>query len=308
MIFRIKITIEYDGTGYFGFQSQDHQGLKSIQSKIEFSLYKIFNEKITIYVGGRTDAGVHALGQVAHFDLSIKQLMKFKTKHFIEKNLISLKLITAINTFLKNTNISILDLEIFRFNDFDYDKYIECEEDEEVFYREILNISSKYENQDFNFHSRFSAIEKIYQYKIINRKQPLGLFSNYFWHISYQIDLLFDLEEISSVFVGEYDFSAFRSKFCQSPKPIRTIKSINVDIKKLQNIFFENHIVFELRAKSFLHNQVRLMIGTIIDVTRTSKSIFEAKTKLKEILYSKNRSNTKQKAPACGLYLSKILY
>jgi tRNA pseudouridine38-40 synthase len=172
----------------------------------------------------------------------------------------------------------------------------------------IIGRALNYENQNFDFHSRFSAKQKTYIYKVLNRKQPLGLHSDYFWHVSYELPLISDLEEISSVLIGEHDFSAFRSKFCQSPKPIRTIDEINVRIIKKNLMPFENEIHFEIKAKSFLHNQVRLIVGTLMFFARSKISKEEAKFLLNQILVSKNRNLAKEKAPAHGLYLLDIKY
>jgi tRNA pseudouridine38-40 synthase len=329
IFFRIKCTVEYDGSGYFGFQKQKDQKFQTIQSVIEDSLSKIFQKNIDIFVAGRTDSSVHAEAQVFHFDILIQDLKKFVNFNtgINDNNLLSsikLKIISAINSFLNYKNISILDIEIFKLKTENYDLYIKknlinenhftqnININEKKFYIKIINIIDYFQpesSSNFDFHSRFSAKEKTYTYKIINRKQPLGLYSKYFWHISYDLPLLNYINEISSVLVGEHDFSSFRSKFCSSPKTIRTINFIKAYVYKKNLEPFEYEIHFKINAKSFLHNQVRLMIGTIMHFLKLQKITKEdAIISLKEILDSKKRSMAKEKAPAHGLYLSEIKY
>ena len=243
----IKLVIEYDGTNYIGWQKQGNG--KSIQSEIEKSLCKIFKKNITIHVAGRTDSGVHAMGQVAHFEIDTK----------IEPKQIAM----AVNYYLGKSN-------------------------------HIVVLKSSKEKK--NFHSRFSALERVYEYKILNRATPSPLCRDRMWFIPFDIDTKL-LESSAQVFVGKHDFSSFRSSECQARNSIRTIN-------KIETIKMGHIVTLRFSAKSFLHNQVRILVGSLINVGRK----FWNKKKLEQILVSKDRRLAGQTAPACGLYLKKIRY
>ena len=246
---RVKLLIEYDGSEYVGWQSQKNG--RSVQGEIEYALRKIFNRKLRIYVAGRTDAGVHAFGQVAHFDLentTIDQKRIFK----------------AINFFLKErkNKITILNSEFMK----------------------------------ENFHSRFSVKKKIYLYKIHNRETVSHLLTKRVWHFPQKVDIN-KIKKGSKILIGKYDFNAFRSSNCQAKTSIRTIDEIKVKKEK-------ECIEFRVCGKSFMHNQVRIIVGTLLKIG--IKQIDE--NNLKEILMSKDRRNAGPTAPAYGLYLEKIIY
>ncbi len=246
---RIKLLIEYDGSDYVGWQKQKNG--KSIQEEIENCLEKIFSEGITLYVSGRTDAGVHALGQVAHFDIS-------STKIKISK------LNLAINSFLKKNNNKITILE-----------------------------SSEVEK---SFHARFSVKKKTYLYKILNRKTDSYLLKNKLWFIPVKLNT--DKMKKSAKFLeGKHDFSAFRSANCQAQETIRSIEKI---IIKKQRDFVD----LKVHGRSFMHNQVRIIVGTLINV---GKGKWDEK-RIKEILKSQDRKKAGPTAPPHGLYLEKISY
>ena len=246
---RIKLLIEYDGTQYVGWQSQ--QNGRSIQSEIEESLRELFNQPIKIYVAGRTDAGVHALGQVAHFDINNISIDHKKIFH-------------AINFFLKKrkNKITILDSDIV----------------------------------DKSFHARFSVKKKFYLYRILNRTTQSFLLENRSWFIPQKIDLEL-MQKASKFLIGNHDFSAFRSVDCQSRVSVRTIDEIEI---KRSTHFIDVRIC----AKAFMHNQVRIMVGTLVNV---GKRIFQY-TDIPKILNSKKRKNAGPTAPSEGLYLEKIIY
>ena len=244
----IKLLIEYDGTNYCGWQKQKN-GV-SIQGEIEKSLNKIFNKEINIFVAGRTDAGVHAIGQVAHFDMNLD--FKFS------------KILPALNHHLAKNNNKIIIKKTYK------------------------------ENK--NFHSRFSAKERIYEYRIINRKTPRPLEFNREWHIPYFLDI-FKMEKAAKLLTGKHDFNGFRSGQCQSSSSIRSIKSI--DLKKVGY-----KITITFRAKSYLHNQVRIMMGSLVNVGRN----FWDTEQIKKILNTKKRIDAGPTAPPYGLYLKKIIY
>ena len=246
---RLRLIIEYDGSNYVGWQKQKTG--KSIQEEIEKSLSQLFQEKIKVFGAGRTDSGVHATGQVAHFDVN-----KIK----IEKNKIAL----AINYMLRKSEnkISIL----------------------------------KAEEVPLSFDSRFSVKNKTYLYKIFNRKIRSFLIEKRAWFVPNSLDISL-MNQASKVLIGKYDFNAFRSISCQSRNSIRSIKNIKID----ENI---NNIEIRVTGKSFLHNQVRIIVGTLVNV---GKRVLN-KEQILNILESKERINAGPTAPAHGLYLEKIEY
>ncbi len=246
---RIKLKIEYDGTEYVGWQAQ-RNGV-SIQGEIEESLKQIFNQEIKLYVAGRTDAGVHALSQVAHFDI---ENLSIETD----------KIFKALNFFLKKKKNKITVLE------------------------------SKIVNK--NFHSRFSVRKKYYLYQVFNRETQSYIQENKVWFIPQKINIE-RMKNASNFFLGKNDFNAFRSIDCQAKSSIRTIDEIKI---KKESDF----IKLRISGKSFLHNQVRIMVGTLIQV---GKEILK-ETDIKRIIQSKDRRNAGPTAPPSGLYLEKIFY
>lgn len=240
-----KITIEYDGSNYVGWQQQAN-GL-SIQSALQKSVFNLSGEDVNIYGAGRTDAGVHAYGQVA----------SFKTNKIIETDVIR----DGLNQHLRPQPISILKAEL-------------AEE---------------------NFHARFSAKKRFYEYKIINRRPPLTLNINRAWCVHKTLDIE-KIKHESTFLIGKHDFNSFRSTNCQSKSSVKTIDCI--DIKN-----HNSEILFEISAKSFLHSQVRIMIGTLVDIAKGN-----IKKSISEIINSKIRDYAGQTAPASGLYLKKVEY
>ena len=240
-----KITVEYDGTNFVGWQQQAN-GV-SVQSSLQDSVFKLSGEKVVVYGAGRTDAGVHAYGQVASFAISKK----------ISTDVIR----DGLNQHLRPLMISVL----------------------------------KAEQVENDFHARFSAKKRCYVYKIINRRSPLTIDANRAWCVHKILDTK-KMQNESASFLGKHDLNAFRSAHCQSKSSIRTIDDIIINIK--------NEIIFiEVVAKSFLHSQVRIMVGTLVDIAKgnINRSILD-------IINTKNREVAGQTAPANGLYLKKIDY
>ena len=240
-----KIIIEYDGTNFVGWQQQENG--KSIQSSIQEALLELSGEKVTIFGAGRTDAGVHAYGQVASFNLNKK----------IETDVMR----DGLNQHLRPLPIAVQQVEL-------------VEDD---------------------FHARFSAKKRWYEYKIINRRPPLTIDVNRAWCVYKNLDIE-KMKSESLSFLGKNDLNAFRSAHCQSKSSIKTIDSISIINK-------DEQIVIEVSAKSFLHSQVRIMIGTLVDIAKGNIN----KTVL-DIINSKQREFAGQTAPAHGLYLKKINY
>ena len=177
---KYKITLEYDGTDYVGWQRQENGN--SIQASLEKAIEKLTLEKATVFAAGRTDAGVHAKGQVAHFDIN---------KNFTIDNIRD-----GLNQHLRPQPISIIKVE----------KVTE------------------------EFHARFSANYKIYEYLIVNRRSPLTIEKNRAWIVFKKLNLN-KMQKESSHFIGKQDFNAFRSINCQSSSSIKTIDSFDTYVQ-----------------------------------------------------------------------------
>ena len=244
-MYNYKIIVEYDGTNFVGWQQQENG--KSIQAVLQDALFKLSGEKVTIFGAGRTDAGVHAYGQVASFTINKK----------IETDVIR----DGLNQHLRPHPISVQKAELV----------------------------------DSKFHARFSAIKRWYEYKIINRRPPLTIDTNRAWCVYKKINVE-KIKTESSSFLGRHDLNAFRSAHCQSKSSVKTIEDIHIKHEGEQ-------IIFNICAKSFLHSQVRIMVGTLVDIAKgnINKTIID-------IINSKNREIAGQTAPAHGLYLKKIDY
>ena len=244
---RYQILIEYVGTNYNGWQVQ-RKG-KTIQGRIQNTISKIFKEKINIIGSGRTDSGVHALEQSAHFDTNTKIKDSYK-------------FLKSVNHFLSRYGISILDLK----------------------------------KRKLTFHARYSAKARIYKYVILNRKSGSVLKNKRCWHIIKKLDLEM-MKKGAKKLIGTKDFSTFRSSSCSAKTPVKTIKSIKFLTKK-------DVIEIEIKAQSFLQNQVRSMVGCLKYVGEDKWSI----EKFDKIIKSKKRINCAPPAPAEGLYLTKVIY
>lgn len=245
---RYKITIEYDGTGLLGWQKQLDGS--SVQEYLETAIYKFSNQKVEVFGSGRTDAGVHALGQVAHFDL--------------ETSMDEFKLREALNAHLRNMETKIAVIEVEKAAD------------------------------DFN--ARFDTIKRSYIYRILNRRSPSPLRENRVWHINYPLDIK-KMLEASKYLIGYHDFSSFRAAACQAKSPEKTLDKISITKE-------DDEIIFYFEAKSFLHHQIRNMVGTLKMVGDGSIEPID----VKNILEAKDRTQAGITAPACGLYFKQIWY
>ena len=243
---KYKIIIEYDGTDFVGWQKQENG--PSIQSSLEDAIKKMTSETVSVFGAGRTDSGVHAKGQVAHFEFS--------------KNISLDSIRDGINQHLRPLPIAIL--EVKEVND--------------------------------DFHARFSAKLRTYEYLIINRRAPLTFNKNLVWGVFKKLNMD-AMKEAASIFVGKHDFNAFRSVDCQSSSAIKTIQSCSIETN-------DQHITLNVSAKSFLHSQVRIMVGTLVEV---GKGKFNS-SDVKDIIKSRDRSKAGATAPAYGLYLLKVEY
>ena len=274
-ILRIKLTLEYDGTLFHGWQHQN--GLSTIEGEVLAALEILFKFRFDLQVCGRTDAGVHALGQVCHFDLSYEQYISFLSR---SKNLndsdyekfFCYKLTMALNNLLYKKRISII-------------------------HSFVAGDTSSNTSQ---FHARFSAIEKIYIYKIINRPALLTFQTGYFWHIIKKLDID-SMSVAANYLIGNHDFSSFRSVQCGANKTNRTMDEIRIENKN------DSEIWITLRARSFLHNMCRIIVGTLVNFGH-KLSRFNSSELILKILEAKDRRAAGPTAPACGLYLAECLY
>jgi tRNA pseudouridine38-40 synthase len=242
---RYKLTLEYDGTPFAGWQMQDRP---TVQGRLTEAIKAFSGDDMIPRGAGRTDAGVHALGQVAHVDL---------TKDWPCK-----KVRDALNAQLRPDPISILA----------------CERVAE------------------GFDARFSAKTRHYLYRIANRRSPLALERDRAWHVIYQLDAD-AMHEAAQVLVGHHDFTTFRSTECQAPSPEKTLDRLAVTREG-------EEVRIEASSRSFLHNQVRSMVGSL---KRVGDGKWTAED-LAKALAARDRSACGPVAPPCGLYLVKVDY
>lgn len=252
---RWKIVIEYNGRPYSGWQRQT-DGIPSVQAAIEDAIYKFCQQDITIHAAGRTDAGVHALGQVAHFDLD-----------YGDRPLSAFDLRKAINAHLRDESIAIVQAE---------------------------EVSA-------DFQARFDAKNKLYIYKILNRSAPEAISRGTVWHAKKPLDVA-AMQEAATVLLGHHDFTTFRDSQCQAKSPMRTLDRLDIIAKPRAHD--GQDIEFHLEALSFLHHQVRNIVGTLALVGNGKWT----KDDLKAALEAKDRTKGGPTAPSDGLYLVRIDY
>ncbi len=252
---RYKITLEYNGHGYAGWQRQPD--VLSIQQVVEEAINGFTNQNVSIIVAGRTDAGVHARGQVFHVDL----------KPF-SKPMDEFAVLKAINAYLRPHPIAIINVQI-------------AGED---------------------FHARFSATNKLYRYRIINRPGSPALERELCWHIGKTLDID-AMREGAKYLLGHHDFSTFRAAECQAKTPMRTLNRLDI-IERPYDTCGGQEIIIETEAQSFLHHQVRNMVGTLSLVGLGKWQPKDIKTALQ----AKDRSKGGPTSPADGLYLMRVDY
>ena len=243
---RYKIKVEYEGTPFVGWQFQKN-GL-SVQKVLQDAIFAFSQENVVITGAGRTDSGVHALTQVAHFDLK----KKINKKNFI----------MGVNQHIGNKPVTVLNIK----------------------------------RTKKNFHARFDAKKRTYQYIIINRQSPLALQKNKAWHIRKKLNVKI-MKKGLKLLKGTHDFSTYRASSCQAKSPVKTLKKAS--IKK-----DGDRLILKFISKSFLQQQVRSMVGCIKYLGDGKWNLDDFKNSFK----SKNRSKCAPPAPACGLYLLNIKY
>ncbi|CAO3413763.1 tRNA pseudouridine(38-40) synthase TruA [Azospirillum doebereinerae] len=243
---RWKLTVEYDGRPFVGWQRQDNG--PSVQQSLEEAVLRLSGETVRVHGSGRTDAGVHALGQVCHFDL--------------EKSFTGLKLRDALNFHLKPAPIAVVEVE------------------------PALE----------GFHARLTSTGRSYVYRIVNRRAPLALDAGRAWHVSKPLNAE-AMHEAAQVLVGAHDFTSFRASLCQAKSPLKTLDRLDVER-------VGDEIRVHAAARSFLHHQVRNMVGTL-ELVGTGKW---TAADLRRALDARDRAKAGPTAPPDGLYFVSARY
>jgi tRNA pseudouridine38-40 synthase len=243
---RYKVMVEYDGGPFVGWQRQDSG--PSIQAALEDAIFAFTGERVHVQGAGRTDAGVHARGQVAHFDLANEKPTE--------------EVRGALNFHLKPHPIVVPAVELAA----------------------------------PDFHARFSATWRRYRYRILNRRTPAGLDRGQVWHVPAPLDDK-AMADAAGVLVGKHDFNSFRSVACQSKTSIKTLDLLSVERTG-------DEIDIEVGARSFLHNQVRILAGTLQLVGRGQWS----KRDVEQALAARDRTRAGPTAPPVGLCLMEVRY
>lgn len=244
---RYKIQVEYDGGPFVGWQRQD-SGL-GVQQVVEEAIEAFSGEAARVHCAGRTDAGVHARGQVAHFDLA-RDDVTIKTVR------------DAINHHVRPHPVSVVAAEVV----------------------------------DDAFHARFSAIEREYLYVILNRRARPALDRGHVWWVPAPLDAP-AMHDAAQVLIGKHDFTTFRASICQAQSPVKTLDEMTIT-----RLGDEIHV--KVRARSFLHHQVRNLAGTLklVGVGKWTKA------DVKRALDARDRSAGGETAPPDGLYLMRVGY
>jgi tRNA pseudouridine38-40 synthase len=243
---RYKLTIEYDGAPFCGWQVQADQ--ISVQGVLTGAIEALSGQKTLVQGAGRTDAGVHARAQVAHVDLA--------------KDWDTDTVRDALNAHLRPHPIAIL--------------------------------SAERAADDFN--ARTSPVKRHYLYRIINRRADLTLEAGYAWRVPRPLDAN-AMHEAAQRLVGKHDFTTFRSTECQAKSPVKTLDVLAVERNG-------EEINVSAKARSFLHNQVRSMVGSLVAVGEGKWSADD----LGKALNARDRAACGQVAPPDGLYLMKVDY
>ncbi|MEL7275052.1 MAG: tRNA pseudouridine(38-40) synthase TruA [Pseudomonadota bacterium] len=242
---RFAVKIEYHGAPFSGWQRQTAH--PSVQAALERALSRI-GPATEVVGAGRTDAGVHARGQVAHMDL--------------DRDWDPFRLSEALNHHLRPDPVAVIDAA--RVPD--------------------------------DFHARFSAIARHYLYRIAPRRAPLTLEAGLAWQVRHALDVE-AMQDGARHLIGHHDFTTFRSSICQAASPVKTLDTLNV-------IAEDGGVSFDVRARSFLHNQVRSFVGTLERVGAGSWPPERVAT----ALAARDRAACGTVAPPQGLYLMRVVY
>lgn len=243
---RYRLTLEYDGAGFVGWQRQAN-GL-SVQEALEVAITRFCGESVGVTGAGRTDSGVHALGQVAHFDLA-----KSAPPEVVRN---------ALNFHLRPAAVS------------------------------VLSAAAVPET----FDARLSAVERVYRYRILNRRAPPMLERGRVWHVTRPLDVA-AMQEGARHLLGRHDFSSFRDSLCQAKSPVKTLDALSVGRHG-------EEVEIIAKARSFLHHQVRNIAGTLqlVGIGRWRPD------DVAKALAARDRRAAGPTAPAAGLYLIAVRY
>ena len=243
---RYKLTIEYDGRPYVGWQRQ--QNGRSVQQAIEEAILAFSGETVVVKGAGRTDSGVHALGQVAHIDLA--------------RDWPADTVRDALNAHLRQETVAILS---------------------------AVAVAA-------DFDARFSAVRRHYLYRLLDRRSPPVIDRGRVWWVGQRLDHD-SMHEAAQALVGRHDFTTFRSSECQAKSPVKTLDRLDVSRDG-------DEIVVIAEARSFLHNQVRSMVGTLKKVGDGKWPVAAAG----QALAAADRTRSGPVAPPDGLYLVAVDY
>lgn len=241
-----KLTIAYDGTDFFGWQRQADK--PTIQGALEQVLSRILNQPIAIAGSGRTDAGVHARGQVASFCAHTAMEPQVLKK--------------GVNSLMKHP----------------------------IVLKECIRVPD-------DFHARYSAVSKEYNYYILNREDPCAVGRDYVWHIPVPLDPDV-MNQCCQLLCGTHDFKSFENKGAQRRSTVRTVFMAKVDRQD------PDQLVFRICASGFLKNMVRNLTGTLVDAGRKKITPWD----FSQILAGRDRSLAGATAPARGLFLKQVHY
>ena len=243
---RYRLVLEYDGAPFVGWQRQDNGA--SVQETLETAIHGFCGEEVAVMAAGRTDAGVHALGQVGHIDLA--------------RDVAPDTVRDAVNAHLRPAPVAVVEATL----------------------------------ADPDFHARFDAIRRRYLYRIVNRRAPLALERGQAWRVPQSLDAG-AMDEAAEALLGHHDFSSFRARECQAKSPLKTLDRL--DVQRLGEA-----VEVRAEARSFLHHQVRIMVGTLAQV-----GLGKWRTRdVARALAAQDRTVAGPTAPAEGLCLVGVDY
>lgn len=244
----LKLTVAYDGTRYHGFQSQASRSLPTVQAELEAAWKRLVGEEVRVIGAGRTDAGVHALGQVVNFKTAVSSIPAERVPY-------------AFNSVLPR-DVAVL----------------ECEE------------------ADPEFHARFDARRKLYEYRVLNRPLPSPVDRLYTYHVSAPLDVE-AMQEGAHLLVGTHDFSAFSGSSGRPRNPVRTLTRCTVWREG-------ERVHFAVEGDGFLYHMVRSIVGTLLQVGLGK----EPPGWVGKVLASRDRTRAGPTVPSQGLFLVAVYY
>jgi tRNA pseudouridine38-40 synthase len=245
---RFRLTLEYDGRGFMGWQRQAHG--PSVQEVVEAAIAIVTGEEVVVHAAGRTDAGVHASAMTAHVE--------------IEKTIAPFRLMEGLNARLRLAGHAVAAVDAA--------------------------------SAPADFHARFSCTGRAYAYRIVNRRAPLTWESGLAWRVSQQLDAA-AMHDAAQCLLGHHDFTTFRSVHCQSPSPEKTLSRLDVRREG-------ERLTLVVEARSFLHHQVRSMVGALVFVGLGRWTAGD----LADALAARDRQRLPLNAPPDGLWFTRADY